>query len=49
MNCYICGYPVKGKWQGGGIRLICNNKKCKAPQNDCEAYTARKYKRRKNL
>lgn len=49
MNCYICNHPVERKWFDGGMRLICSNEKCKAPQDDCEAYTAQKYKRRKNL
>lgn len=47
MRCYICGYSVKREWRNGGVRLICTNEKCKAPQDDCEAYTARKYKKRR--
>lgn len=44
MRCYICNSIVKRVWQNGGIRLLCTNKQCKAPQDDAEAYTAKKYK-----
>jgi len=48
MNCYICKHLVGKKWIDKGVHLICTNQKCKALQDDCEAYTAKKYKQIKN-